>query len=388
MQINPFFWTDALKDGVRRDEFATKVAMWLKGGTHIAVFGLRGTGKTTFLNQLVGEMSLDHGPKAPPWEMIIVDLRRAISLQAFVGAIVAALQKHPSRRIQRRARTVSSSLEKQLGISLGVVKAGIRSPAARANSDAEVLYAHLATLAEVADRIVIAFDEFQRLASCPGEPLSIIRSALMGTDRAERVSLVLTGSLRERLQLMLHTSTEPIWDQTHDVELPDLDPVALIEYIEDRFNQTGRPITPDAAEHLVDLTNAHPKRTQHLAWYVWQTTRKKTPLNSDDIQDAFEDLLKPTSPYASDFERLFDTFLQGTETDVNNARALLMIAAGAHTGSDIDSDLYGFSNAAGTHRALKRLKERGLITKKPNSNWQIVDPLLAAWLKRQNPLTR
>lgn len=60
--------------------------------------------------------------------------------------------------------------------------------------------------------------EFQRLNGCPGEPLSIIRSALTEAESGGTISLLLTGSLREKLELMLHTDTEPIWDQTHVVE--------------------------------------------------------------------------------------------------------------------------------------------------------------------------
>jgi hypothetical protein len=53
---------------------------------------------------------------------------------------------------------------------------------------------------------------------------------------------------------MTNSYTEPIWDQTHDVELPPLDNVAFTEYGEAKFNETGRPIQGKADEYLVLLT--------------------------------------------------------------------------------------------------------------------------------------
>ena len=383
--MNPFLWTEAIKDGVVRKKFTQEVALWLKGGTHVALFGPRGTGKTTFLWHLGQELARDHGDDlAKDWEMIVIDLRRALSLPAFSGAIADSLTKHPNRRVQRRARAALSGLEKHFGVNLGVVHGGVRSPQGQLLDDSEVLYRHLVALTKVADRIVIAFDEFQRLASCPGEPLSLIRSALMGINKPGHVSLILTGSLRDRLNLMLHTSTEPIWDQTHDVELPALNTDELIYYIEERFNETDRKIEERAVEHLIDLTESHPKRTQHLAWYTWQRASSDTSITVEDVQAAFEDLLAPTSPYSTDFERLFDTFLTGPDSEVNDARALLMVAASDHIGGEHNARRYGFAGSGATYRALNRLKARGLITK-THQQWRVMDPLLSAWLRRQNP---
>ena len=231
MLLNPFVWSDAVDpaDAVSRGAFTTSAAGTLKAGTHVALFGPRGTGKTTFIGQLASELAVDHSSDAPPWELIRIDLRRVISPAAFIGAVVDAARDHSS--LGRRALSEFRRLEKEIGINLGVVKAGARQRGVQIN-DTEILHAQLSALSRLSPRLVIAFDEFQRLAHCPGEPLSIIRSALMGPGRAGHLTLLLTGSLRDKLRLMLHTSTEPIWDQTHDLELPDLDPAALADYLE------------------------------------------------------------------------------------------------------------------------------------------------------------
>ena len=384
LPVNPFIWTGAIDDYVSRQPFTERVALTLKGGTHVALFGPRGTGKTTFLHELAAELGREHGDDALGWQAIAVDLRRAISLPAFVGAVSDSLERHSDRALRRRGRAAFGRLEKEMQINLGVVKAGARSTARRDLNEAEILHRQLQALAEIGPRLVIAFDEFQRLNSCPGEPLSIIRSALMAPEHTGKLTLLLTGSLRERLQLMLHTDTEPIWDQTLDRDLPSLSPVDFADYLQARFAATGRPIEDRAVEHLLELTDAHPKRTQHLAWHVWDGARQGAAVTSDLVQVAFDDLVGSGSQ-SGDFARVIDTLLSGGDTDVNEARAMFLVAAGEAPGSRKAVARYGFSGPDAARRALQRLRERGLVTGGSGS-WRIVDPLLAEWLRRNDPL--
>jgi energy-coupling factor transporter ATP-binding protein EcfA2 len=384
MPINPFRWTGPIDDYVSRQPFTKRIALTLKGGTHAALFGPRGTGKTTFLTELAGELEREQEPDAPPWHLIAIDLRRAISLPAFVGAVSDALERHPDRGLRRRGRAAFGRLEKEMQINLGVVKAGARTTSRRELNESEILHRQLRALMEISPRLVIAFDEFQRLDSCPGEPLSIIRSALMGADNTGNLTLLLTGSLRERLDLMLHNDTEPIWDQTLDLELPSLSSAEFADYLQDRFAASGHAIDDRAVEQLLELTEGHPKRTQHLAWHVWDRAQPDEDLNSDVVQEAFDGLVGPGSQ-TPDFARPIDTLLSGSDADVNEARAMFLIATGEAPGSRKAVARYGFSGPDASRRALERLRERGLVAH-DDRGWRVVDPLLAEWLRRNDPL--
>jgi DNA polymerase III delta prime subunit len=387
MAVNPFRWTGPIADGVPRAEFARHLALTLKGGVHVAIFGPRGTGKTTFIEELARELALEHGDDAPPWQTLAIDLRTAISIPAFIGAVSAAVDAHPSDQVRRRVSSTWRRLEKEIGVNLGVVLAGIKSSAAQAAvNDEVVLHDQLRALTTVSPRLVIVFDEFQRLNNCPGEPLSIIRTALMGPGAAGRVSLLLTGSLRERLQLMLHTSTEPIWNQTHDELLPDLDLTQLTEYVALAFEATGHAIEPRAVEHVVRLTGGHPKRTQHLAWYVWNAAKEGSPIAEADVQDAFDRLIASSQDNA-DFAKVLDTLISGTDTDVNDSKALFLLAGGGSPGSTLDARRYGLADEKAVRRAITRLQNRGLVQLRETSGIAvIIDPLLDAWLRRQDPV--
>jgi DNA polymerase III delta prime subunit len=365
--------------------FARETALRLKAGTHIALFGPRGTGKTSFTLELRRELGREHEADAPPWQLLRIDLRRAISLPAFIGAIRTALDRHPDGQLRRRAGDAWRRLEKNIGINLGVVAAGVRTGGRQALNEAEVLHDQLHALTQVTDRLVIVFDEFQRLNSCPGEPLSIIRSALMEPEAAGRVSLLLTGSLREKLELMLHTDTEPIWDQTHDVALPPIEAEPFAAYLEHAFEASGKPIDERAADVLVELTEAHPKRTQHLAWQTWEAAETGRRIDDDAVQAAFDQLLSSRS-HSTDFGAIVDGLLAGEDRDGNGAKALFLVASGESPGSRTAPPRYGLSGPDTTKRALERLRARGVV-EGSGSVWRIVDPLFAEWLRRNDPLS-
>jgi hypothetical protein len=385
MPLNPFVWEYAIEDGVPRDAFARETALQLKAGTHIALFGPRGTGKTSFTLELRRELGLDHEPDAPPWEMLRIDLRRALSLPAFIGATRTALDRHPNGQLRRRAGDAWRRLEKSIGINLGVVAAGVRTKGRQTINEAEVLHDQLYALTQATDRLVVVFDEFQRLNGCPGDPLSIIRSALMEPDAGGRVSLLLTGSLREKLELMLHTDTEPIWDQTHDVALPPIEAEHFAAFLEHAFEATRKPIDSRAADLLVELTDAHPKRTQHLAWQTWETVDEGGRVEVDAVQAAFDDLLSSRS-HSTDFGAIVDSLLAGENSDANGAKALFLVASGGSPGSRNTPPRYGLSGPDAAKRALERLRARGVV-EGSGSAWRIVDPMFAEWLRRNDPLS-
>jgi molybdopterin-guanine dinucleotide biosynthesis protein len=384
--VNPFVWSRPLDDPAKivgMDGFAREVALTLKGQTHVALFGPRDTGKTTFTVQLARELEREHGPDAPPHTVIRVNLERAFSIPAFIACVHDAMTRHPARRVQREARRQLSVLERELGFDIRVVKGSVRRVGVTPEQDAEALHAALASLGRLGDHVVVVFDEFQRLRRCPGRPLSVLRSALMGTG-ANHVSVLMTGSIREALELMLASSREPIFGEAAHVELPAIEPVDFVEYLEFHFAATGRPASDAALDHLVTLTDAHPKRTQQLAWAAWNASADGS-VEVDVVDDAHAALID--GPDAAEFRVTLDLLQGGDDAAVNEARALFLLAdrGGVNlTGRDVGA-LYGFSSRSAVTPALERLRARGLVHRR-RGRWAVVDPLFEHWLRAKSPL--
>jgi hypothetical protein len=184
--LNPFVWDRPLDDPskiVGMEPFAHQVALTLKGQTNVALFGPRDTGKTTFTNQLALELAKEHGRDAPPFDVVMINLQRVVSIPGFIGCVHDAMISHPVKHLRRAAQRQIGALEKEIGFDIRVIKGTVRSSPITPAESAETLHAQLLTLRALSEHLVVVFDEFQRLRHCPGDPLAIIRSALMSTGR-------------------------------------------------------------------------------------------------------------------------------------------------------------------------------------------------------------
>jgi hypothetical protein len=385
MALNPFVWNRPLDDPTKivgMDDFAREVALTLKAQTNVAIFGARDTGKSTFLSVLGRELAAEHEPDAPPHVMIRVDLKRALSVPAFVACVDDALREHPEHAIRRAAARELEVLEREIGFDLKAVRGAVRRGRRPAADVADLLHAQLRALTRLASHVVVCFDEFQRLNRCPGEPLAVIGSALMGAG-AGNVSVLFTGSIREYLEMLLNNSREPIFNQATKMRLPAISRADFHEFLAFHFEASGRAVTERGLDHLLAVTEAHPKRTQQLAWATWKRGARRG-LEVQDIQDAFEELIDDQQ---ADFAVLEETLANGEEPEATERKALYLLAdhAGEGLTSPALAERYGLGARTTATRAMLRLARRGLVEQTPGDRWRIIDPFLGEWLRRNSP---
>ncbi len=385
--LNPFIWDRPLDDPskiVGMEAFANEVALTLKGRTNVALFGPRDTGKTTFTNQLALELAKNHGDGALPFDIVKVNLQRVVSIPGFIGCVHDAMIGHPVKSLRRAAQRQIGALEKEVGFDIKVVKGSVRSAAVSPAQNAETLHAQLLALRSLSDRLVVVFDEFQRLRHCPGDPLAIIRSALMSSG-SNHVSLLFTGSIRNALKMMLEDSQQPIFGEAAQMQLPAISRFDFLEYLDFQFGETGRPADDDALNYLLSATGAHPRSTQQLAWECWAGTPAGQHVTLETVIDAHDRLVQTIE--RSEFASILNVLMSGDEAEANEVRALQLLAdrGGEHVTSRPVATRYGFSSHSRVRPALVRLQGRGLVDQRDGS-WYIVDPLFGEWLRRASPL--
>jgi hypothetical protein len=385
--LNPFVWDRPLDDPskiIGMEAFANQVALTLKGQTNVALFGPRDTGKTTFTNQLALELAKTHGDDAPPFDVVKVNLQRVVSIPGFIGCVHDAMTSHPVKHLRRAAQRQIGALEKQIGFDIKVIKGSVKRTGVKPEQDAETLHAQLVAVRSLAPHLVVVFDEFQRLRHCPGDPLAIIRSALMSTG-ANHVSLLFTGSIRNALKMMLENSEQPIFGEALDLQLPEISRVDFLEYLDFQFDATGKPAEEQALEYLLDAARSHPRSTQQLAWECWASTTAGQPVTLETVIGAHDRLVQTIE--RSEFASVLNVLMSGDEGEINEVRALQLLAdrGGDTITSRRLAALYGFSSHSRVRPALVRLQGRGLVDERDGS-WYIVDPLFNEWLRRASPL--
>jgi hypothetical protein len=385
--LNPFIWDRPLDDPAKiigMEAFANQVALTLKAQTNVALFGPRDTGKTTFTNQLALELVKRHGDDAPPFDVVKVNLQRVVSIPGFIGCVHDAMTAHPVKRLRRAGRRQIEALEKEIGFDIRVIKGSVKRSAVRPEQDAETLHAQLVALRAMSEHLVVVFDEFQRLRHCPGDPLAIIRSALMSSG-ANHVSLLFTGSIRNALKMMLEDSRQPLFGEAVDMQLPAISRADFLEYLDFQFEATGKPIGEQALDYLLNTTRSHPRSTQQLAWECWTGTPTGRPVTLEAVIDAHDRLVQ--SIERSEFAAVLNVLVNGDDGEVNEVRALHLLAdrGGGNVSSRPLAGLYGFSSHSRVRPALERLRGRGLVDER-DGTWYIVDPLFNEWLRRASPL--
>jgi hypothetical protein len=388
--LNPFVWDRPIDDPskiVGMEPFAHEIALMLKGQTNVAIFGARDTGKTTFINQLKLELRKAHGVDAPPFDILYVNLQRVVSTPGFIGAVHDALLGHESKRVRRAAARQLTTLEKELGFDIKVIRGSIRTGGPKTEGDqTELLHAQLSSLRRLSDHLVVVFDEFQRLRHCPGAPLDAIRSALMSTG-AGHISLVFTGSIRNALKMMLEDSEQPLFGEAAHRQLPVIDRTDFLEYLDFQFEATGKPADDEALQYLLDATRSHPRSTQQLAWECWQATPPGRKVDAQRVVDCHERLVQTVE--RSEYAAAINILANGDDGEVNEVRALQLLAdqGGASVTGRALAARYGFSSHSKVPPALERLRGRGLVDRRDgNGPWYIVDPLFDEWLRRFSPL--
>jgi hypothetical protein len=197
----------------------------------------------------------------------------------------------------------------------------------------------------------------------------------------------MTGSIRNALQMMLEHSEEPLFGEAHQAELPEITQADFIEFLDFQFQASGKEADEEALQHLVNLTRAHPKRTQQLAWAVWRAARSASdlPIDSALVQRAFEEIVSGTD--SQEFHAIVQGLAGGDDTAANDLRALSVLAdrGGDRLTSRATMSLYGFSSHTRLPDACKRLHHRGLL-QMSGSGWRIVDPFFEEWLRATSPL--
>jgi len=388
MAGNPFIWGQTIDDGIKRNQFCTEIAIDLKGQMNKSMFGIRGTGKSSFLQYELAEELHKKEPGMPKWDMLYVDLGKVINNSSFVTALVSAMKKVKSDSLRRRAVIRLSELELSFNVNFGVGEIGVKKvPDAPANLDnPELLRETLSSIRELCPHLVVAFDEFQALYEYPENPLPMIRSTLLSGGEGE-IALLISGSIKRKIQMMKKKNMDALWDDLDDVSFPNLSADKLISHIEDKFNNSGREITPQGAEYIVQISAGHPKTTQRISSYIWKSAQGIKLIDKTYVSQAYIEHMTDTEAL-QDYVMLMNGLKEGSKAEQAEWKALYMIASGGLTSNDVDYRKYGFNSRQTSQQAADRLENKGLIynTSRVSKRYQVQDPLFAAYLRSTNPV--
>ncbi len=214
-------------------------------------------------------------------------------------------------------------------------------------------------------RIIMVFDEFQEIALIDGLKMEkLMRSRF---QHHKNVSYVFVGSKEHLLRQMFEEKTRAFFKFARPLSLGPIPKGEFTPFIIQKFKQTGKRISNDVIENILDFTHGHPYLTQYLCHEIWYLN--KSAKDEDVIDAAIKNIIAQQSIA---FEHIWD------ELKSRNQRALLVGIAheGLHNYSPDFIEKYTLKSQSHVEKSLQMLKNKGIL----NDNGQIIDIFFKEWV--------
>ncbi len=360
---------------IGRAEDVREIATALEQGINLVVTGPRRTGKTSVCDAALTRAK-GHG-----CYVAAVDLFRLADAAELAEALVAAVVANRSKvhRAVRRARLAGRAaltaaqaagvmrLRDEMGEAIEIVL----TPGIAQRDPQRYLDLALRLPDQIARaddrRVIVFFDEFQEVASPRhpyGDPDALTKRMRAIFQRSDHVSHLFAGSLEHVMRDLFAPERRAFSGFGSLRTLRTIEADAWRDGLVARFEADGCTIDPDALERLVELGEGHPRATMliaqqtHLASVLTGTRRIDAALVEVGLRAALqgdEAALEETVARIRTMHRLALTMAR-------RVAAGETLHAGIHPGEG--------------DRALKALRDAGVIERVARGHWVVINPLL------------
>jgi len=227
--------------------------------------------------------------------------------------------------------------------------------------------------AERKRRVVIIFDEFQEIVSLDPKFPNLMRAVFQAQPEVSHVYL---GSKRHVLERIFNDRNEPFWRSAKQLEIGTIAPAKFAPFILDRFLASGRGLTGEALDRLLEITGGHPYGTQELAYFVWELVPPGGEASAADVEEALVRVLRSEHNH---FAQLWD--------EAPHPQRLLMLAlAREPTGSPYSAGYHERHELPANptlQTALAGLIRKEIAGRNEANEYRVIEPFFGEWLQRE-----
>ena len=227
--------------------------------------------------------------------------------------------------------------------------------------------------AERKRRVVIVFDEFQEIITLDKRFPNLMRAVFQAQPDVGHVYL---GSKRHLLERIFNDRNEPFWRSAKQLEIGTIAQAVFAPFLRDRFAATGKGITDEGLDRLLEVTAGHPYGTQELAYFVWELMPAGGEASAPDVEEGVARVVRSEHNH---FAQLWD--------DAPRAQRLVMLAlADEPTRSVYAADYHERHDLPATptlQTALAALVRKEIVGRGDGGVYRIIEPFLAEWLLRE-----
>jgi AAA+ ATPase superfamily predicted ATPase len=231
---------------------------------------------------------------------------------------------------------------------------------------------------ETGKTISIAFDEFQQIVSIQNTTLERkVRNIIQ--EHSGKISYIFLGSKRHVMEEMFFNPNQPFYRAAKHIPLTKIERSKMLSFIIKKFSQTGKKISKECAEHIVDTVDNHPYYIQHLCHSLWDLSGSEIDMGT--IHSALFDTLSRESAVLTE---IWDR-LKLNQRKVMVALGLKKEQEGIYSQEVLHR--YRLPPVSTLQKALRSLLEQELIHK-VNGDYQIEDVFFKLWIKNNYNVLR
>jgi hypothetical protein len=376
---NPFTFGDLALDEAftdREDELRELTAD-MRNGQNVLVYAPRRYGKSSLLVRATQRLLKNK---------VLVgycDLMRTPTKERFAAALARTIYEDmasPVGQALERAANLFRGLRLVPTIEVDPNTGDLRfsfQPGRRRTDIDETIERLLELPAEIAverkRRAVLVFDEFQEVLTIDKRFPNLMRAVFQAQPEVSHVYL---GSKRHLLERIFSDRNEPFWRSAKQLEIGPIAPQKFVSYIHARFEQSGRGISPDAADRLVAITRGHPYATQELAYFTWELARPDAEATIAVVDEALGNVLRSEHNH-----------LVAIWDDASPPQRLVMLALAEEPTESIYAASYRERHELPSNptmqTALDALIAKEVVGRDASGQLVIIEPFLAEWLGRE-----
>ena len=372
---NPFKYGDVVtgENFCNREQEKKNLKQAIKSGQNTLLFSERRMGKTSLIKQVMEEIS------SGSVSSVYIDLWPTDDRVTFARALGQGVANHLTAPLEKTLRTLKAWFQSFRVVS-SVTQEGEVSFSFDFQGNPEQL--KLAEILEIpqklADKtgqpVVVIFDEIQEIS---GYDTDYVEKKLRSViQHHNEVTYIFLGSRRHIIHEMFMDRSSPFYHSSKKLPLSTIEPKAWIPFIRQRFSSGGREISEEMIETICEMTDGHPKYTQHFCEALWGQTEQDTQISENDINIARDKVLMEDS-YA---------YTVIVENLTNNQRRLLVGLAVEGKNVSIWSkefmNKYRLSGQSSVQKAINSLQKKDLVDK-VQDGYIILDRFFKLWLARE-----